>query len=114
MDDSASRLLKILETARDYQNHNVAAITAWKDIFEIDHDHLVLEKLGALYVLASKVAVQIVNDNEDAAGIASHIRACILKIYRGKLDEAWINTASAIDTHGSISENASPNCIGNF
>ena len=99
MDNPAERLLRILESAKNYPAKQHHAASAWKSIFGLQEELQIPAKLGGLYVLASRVSKEMVDRSPSSAKVAAHLNNCMLRMCHGRLNEPWEETSKYIDEH---------------
>lgn len=99
MDNSAERLLRILESAKHHPNKQNSASSTWKSIFNVQEEFLIPAKLGGLYVLANRVAKEMTDFSPSSSKVAAHLNNCMFKICHAKLNEPWHETSKYIDEH---------------
>lgn len=99
MDNSAQRLLTLLEAAKAYPNPQHSAQSAWRAVFELDDALDIPQKLGALLVLSGQAAREVVEIDPATEQAVRHWRSQIFHMCTYGHGALWKEVAAHIDIH---------------
>ena len=99
MENSASRLLELLEKGKAFPK-NKSCADAWKFLLGVERDIEIPERLGHFYRLVGQAAEDVIRSNPAAAGGVDHWRSRIYSaIENSKFGNPWENFINQIDSH---------------